>query len=83
MYHELGNIEDYLSYIAQRPRVVKEGTHGLFSDLNEHIVLERIKNKVNEHQGNVWTTIVSLKRKDVIRLGYDSLSSWQTLIRSK
>ena len=83
MYHELGNIENYLSYIAERPRVVKEGTHGLFSDLGEHIVLERIKNKINEHQGNVWTTIVSIKKEDAIRLGYDTLSSWQTLIRSK
>ena len=83
MYHEIGNIEGYLSYIAQRPRVVKEGTHGLFSDVDEHIVLEKVKNMVNEHQGNIWTTIVSIKREDAIRLGYDNLSSWQTLIRSK
>lgn len=80
---ELSTMHEYVQYIAQRPRVVKEGTHGLFSIHDEALILEHVKNEVQNHSGNIWTAIISLKREDAIRLGYDNLNHWKILIRSK
>ncbi len=76
------NADEYLKYIAERPRVAKEDSHGLFSSADK-INLSQTIEEVAEHQGNVWTAIVSLKREDATRLGYDNLNAWKTLIRSK
>lgn len=81
-FTDLNNIEEYVSYIAQRPRVAKEGSHGLFSDTQEPIILEQVKTKIQNHPGNIWTAIVSLTREDARRLGYESLDPWKTLVRS-
>ncbi len=70
-------------YIANRPRVEKHGTHGLFTDDGVPIVLSKIAEEVSNHPGNVWTNIVSLRCEDAARLGYDSAKSWQALIRAQ
>lgn len=80
---ELSNMHEYVQYIAQRPRVVKEGTHGLFSIHDEPLVLEHVKKEIQNHPSNIWTAILSVKREDAIRLGYDNLNLWKSLIRSK
>ena len=80
---ELSNMHEYVQYIAQRPRVVKEGTHGLFSIHDEYLILEHVKLEVQNHPSNIWTAILSVKREDAIRLGYDNLNLWKSLIRSK
>ena len=49
---ELSNIHEYVQYIAQRPRVVKEGTHGLFSIQDEPPILEHVKTEVQNHSSN-------------------------------
>lgn len=81
-YSELLEVEQYVSYIAQRPRVVKEGSHGLFSD-EDNVNLEKVKSTIKDHQGNIWTTIVSLKREDAHRLDFDNVSSWKALLQAK
>jgi len=73
----------FLEYIANRPRVQKLGSHGLFSDTDEPINLSRVQNEVAEHPGNVWTNIVSLRREDAARLGYDNAVAWRSLMREK
>ncbi len=83
MIEELSHADEYVQYIAERPRVVKEGHHGLFSISDEPLVLEHVKNVIKVHPGNIWTAIISLKRDDAKRLGYDSLNLWKSLIRSK
>lgn len=80
---ELSNIHEYVQYIAQRPRVFKEGTHGLFSIHDEPLILEHVKTEVQNHPSNIWTAIISLKREDASRLGYDELKQWKSLVRSK
>lgn len=80
---KLSNMQEYVQYIAQRPRVVKEGTHGLFSIHDEPLILEHVKSEIQNHPSKIWTAIISIKREDAIRLGYDNLNLWKSLIRSK
>ena len=83
MIEELSHVDEYIQYIAERPRDVKEGHHGLFSISDEPLVLEHVKEVIKDHPGNIWTAIISLKRDDATRLGYDNLNLWKSLIRSK
>jgi len=39
--------------------------------------------EVSGHPGNVWTTVVSLRRADAERLGFDNARAWMGLIRAK
>ena len=79
----IGKKENYIGYIAMRPRVEKSGSHGLFSYSDEHIKLSKVAKEVGNHDGVVWTTIISLKREDAEKLGYDNLPVWKTLLRAK
>lgn len=73
----------YADYIATRPRVEKNGTHGLFSQSDEKICLDKVSSEISGHGGNIWTMIVSLRREDAERLGYDNARRWRDMIRSK
>ena len=79
---QIGKRENYVGYIAKRPRVEKRGEHGLFSDTDAPIQLGTVAREVAEHDGNVWTNVISLRREDAARLGYDRAEAWQTLLRS-
>ena len=78
-----GNRQNYVSYIATRPRAEKIAEHGLFTDDGVPVVLAQAVKEVSEHTGNVWTHIISLRREDARRLGYDTVDQWQTLLRSQ
>lgn len=78
-----GDREKYVSYIAQRPRVEKISSHGLFTDGGVPIVLSNVQKGVAESKSNVWTHIISLKREDAERLGYNNAKAWMNLIRSQ
>ena len=67
-----------LGYIGDR-----QGSNGLFSDEGEKINLSAIKREIDEHQGNVWGIIISLRREDAERLGYNSAEQWINLLRSR
>lgn len=75
--------ENYVGYIANRPRVERLGEHGLFSDEGKQIDLNRVAKVVGQHEGTVWTHIISLKRDDAERLGYDNARSWMDLCQAK
>lgn len=75
--------KNYIDYLANRPRVEKIGTHGLFSNEGESIVLSKVAEEVANHPGVVWTNVISLRREDAERLGYDSVTQWQALLRSR
>lgn len=75
--------ENYVDYIANRPRVERVGEHGLFTDAGKPVVLSRVQQEVTAHKGVVWTHVVSLRREDAARLGYDSAEQWMALLRSK
>ena len=75
--------ENYVQYIAKRPRVERFGTHGLFTNADTPINLQQVAQEVAEHDGIVMTQILSLRRKDAARLGYDKGEAWRDLIRGK
>ena len=74
--------ENYVGYIAMRPRVEKDGAHGLFS-MEDVVALEKVAKEVAEHKGVVWTTVLSLRREDAERLGYNNATAWKNMLRSK
>ena len=70
-----------VSYMAERPGVVKLGKHGLFSQTDDPINLDKAAEEVGKHEGYIWTHIVSLHREDGERLGYNNAESWKSLVR--
>ena len=79
-YDQIAKRENYVSYIAQRPRAERIGTHGLFNGMGDALELSKIAEEVANHPGNVWLPIISLRREDAARLGYDSAKQWQALL---
>lgn len=74
--------ENFVDYIAHRPGVQKLSSHGLWNADGQVPVMQTAIDEVSQHVGNVWTPIISLPREDAERLGYDSVESWQNLIRA-
>ena len=73
--------DGYMKYIATRPRAERLGDHGLFGD-EDGVDLEKAMRELDYYTGNVWTHIISLKREDAARLGYDSANAWRNLLRA-
>lgn len=73
--------EGYMEYIATRPRAERLGDHGLFGD-EDGVDLEKAMRELDQYTGNVWTHIISLKREDAARLGYDNARAWMNLLRA-
>ena len=73
--------DGYMKYIAMRPRAERLGSHGLFGD-KDGVELDRAMAELENYTGNVWTHIISLKREDAERLGYDNAGAWRTLLRA-
>jgi len=73
--------ENYVGYLANRPGAVKFGSHGLFSQEDTSIDLEKTAKEIANHKGNVWTHVVSLRRDDAQKMGYDNLNAWRELVK--
>lgn len=68
--------EIFMNYLDSRPN-----SHGLFSETDKPLVLDRVAKEVANHEGAIWTHIVSLKREDAERMGYIDLEHWRDLVR--
>ncbi|MBZ2174388.1 relaxase MobL [Schnuerera sp. xch1] len=79
-FDKIGKRKNYVDYIANRPRVERMGKHGLFTGGDDNLVLSRIADEVVNHEGNVWTPIISLRREDAKRLGFDNAESWHNML---
>ena len=66
----------YMEYMAERPR-----SHGLFGD-EDCVDMNAVAQELNEYPGNIWTHIISLKREDAERLGYNHAAQWRDLIQA-
>lgn len=70
-----------VTYMSERPGAVKLGKHGLFSQTDDPIDLEKAAEEVTNHPGYIWTHVVSLHREDAERLGYNNAEAWKSLVR--
>ena len=73
----------YADYIATRPRAERFGAHGLFTDDGKPVHLSKVSEELNQHEGNVWTAIISLRREDAERLGFNTGARWRDLLRTQ
>ena len=77
------NGKTYADYIATRPRAERFGSHGLFTDDGVQVNLAEVSQELNNYGGNVWTAIISLRREDAERLGFDNGSRWRDMLRTQ
>lgn len=68
---------------SYRPGAERFGAHGLFSDANVPIDLNEICEEVANHPGVLMTEVLSLRREDAVRLGYDRGEAWRDLLRGQ
>ena len=80
-WDEAGCSDVYMNYIATRPGAQRLGEHGLFGDENA-VDLAKAMGELEGYTGNVWTHIISLRREDATRLGYDSAGVWRNLLKA-
>ena len=73
----------YADYIATRPRAERFGSHGLFTDDGVQVQLEKVSRELNQYSGHIYTSILSLRREDAARLGFDTGSRWRDFLRSQ
>lgn len=79
----IADSKTYADYIATRPRTQKFGSHGLFTDDGIAINLSKVSEELKNHNGNVWTMIVSLHREDAERLGFNRGERWRDMLRTQ
>lgn len=81
--YEVMQTKTYADYIATRPRAQKFGMHGLFTDDGVQVKLSEVSKELNQYSGNVWTVIISLRREDAERLGFNTGERWRDMLRSQ
>lgn len=74
--------ENLVDYMANRPGVQTYGDHGLWNADGKVPVLSRAVDEVAKHPGIVWTPVVSIRREDAERLGYNDAENWRALINA-
>ena len=77
----IGERENYIGYLANRPGAVKFDTHALFSQEDTPIDLNAVAKEIANHGGNVWTHVVALRRDNAQQMGYDNLTAWRELVK--
>lgn len=70
-----------VNYISNRPGVEKLGSHGLFTQFDMPIDLDTVAERVANHNGVIWTEVVSLRREDAERLHFNNAEAWKNLVR--
>ena len=78
---KIEDMKTLVRYYAERPGVEKLGSHGLFSQTDDKINLDEVADEVSNHNGVVWTHVLSLHREDAERLGYNNAKAWKNLVR--
>lgn len=73
--------EQFVRYMGMRPGTERVGAHGLFSQVDNDRTLNDYVTELSNHAGNVWTHVLSLRREDAARLGYDNQAAYKTLLR--
>ena len=74
-------LKGLVNYISNRPGVEKLGSHGLFTQFDMPIDLDTVAERVANHDGIIWTEVVSLRREDAERLHFNNAEAWKNLVR--
>ena len=74
-------LKGLVSYISNRPGVEKLGSHGLFTQFDMPIDLNTVAERLANHEGVIWTEVVSLRREDAERLHFNNAEAWKNLVR--
>ena len=82
-FDRIGKRSNYVRYIAHRRGAERFGTHGLFTDANIPIDLNAVADEVAEHKGILMTEVLSIRREDAVRLGFDKGEVWRDMLRSQ
>ena len=77
----IDGVKKLVQYYGERPGVEKLGRHGLFSQTDDKIDIDKIADEVSNHEGILWTHVISLRREDAERLGYNKAEAWKELVR--
>lgn len=81
--YEIAGRKTYAKYIATRPRAEKIGRHGLFTDDGVVIALSKVQEEIDSHKGNIYTAIISIRRENAERLGYNTGARWRDMLRTQ
>lgn len=81
--YEILDRKAYADYIATRPRAEKFGSHGLFTDDGIQVQLSKVTEELDKHKGNIWTAIISIRRENAERLGFNTGSRWRDMLRTQ
>ena len=74
-------LKGLVSYISNRPGVEKLDSHGLFTQFDMPIDLDTVAERVANHNGVIWTEVISLRREDAERLHFNNAEAWKNLVR--
>lgn len=81
--YEISGRKAYTDYIATRPRAERFGSHGLFTDDGVQVQLSKVTEELDKHKGNIWTAIISIRREDAQRLGFNTGARWRDMLRTQ
>ena len=81
--YEISGRKAYADYIATRPRAGRFGSHGLFTDDGVQVQLSKVTEELDRHKGNIWTAIISIRREDAERLGFNTGARWRDMLRTQ
>lgn len=81
--YEISGRKAYADYIATRPRAERFGSHGLFTDDGVQVQLSKVTEELDKHKGNIWTAIISIRREDAERLGFNTGTRWRDMLRTQ
>lgn len=81
--YEISGRKAYADYIATRPRAERFGSHGLFTDDGVQVQLSKVTEELDKHKGNIWTEIISIRREDAQRLGFNTGARWRDMLRTQ
>ena len=77
----IDGVKKLVKYYGERPGVEKLSRHGLFSQTDDKIDIDKVADEVSNHEGILWTHVISLRREDAERLGYNKAEAWKELVR--
>jgi len=88
MAMELMGGEEHIQYMSTRPGVqhydstlIDELEHGLFNAGGKANIAAELERLHQNPDSQMWHCVLSLKREDADRLGYDDIPAWQALLQ--